>query len=376
MNVRTISRVIVLAVLTLLGSGLAPGLPASVWAQAKPGWQSEWQRIIEAGRKEGKVIILGPPIREFGPQIRSAFQQATGIEVEYLGLPSGEQNVRIEREMATGRPNLDVLIGGAGDLLTVLPRGQLESIADKLVLPEVTDPKNWRRGQLKWTDDKQKKYMLQITEYVNTDLFVNADRVNPASITSWKDLLKPEYKGKIVGFNPTARGPGQATATYLLTKFGDRFIVDLYKGQNVAVITDSRQMVEMMVRGTPPIGIGLLNVTVETYRRQGFKLERVFPKDAPGSLVGGFGVLKILKGAPHPNAAAVFVNWYATKAGLEIQMKLTGEPSLRTDADRSLVASHLWPQPGVEYDIDQYTEEFYTQERPKVIKRVVELLGR
>ena len=31
---------------------------------------------------------------------------------------------------------------------------------------------------------------------------------------------------------------------------------------------------------------------------------------------------------------------------------------------------------GVEYDMDQYTEEFYTQVRPKVIKRLVELLGR
>ena len=369
------TRTVPIAVVLALFLGLAVTSPP-VWGQTRANWQAEWQKMLEAGRKEGKVIILGPPIRELGPQLHSAFQKATGIGVEYLGLPPGEQNVRIEREMASGRPNLDVLIGGGAELLTLLPKGQMESIADKLVLPEVTDGKYWRRGQLKWTDNNSKKYMLQLVESLVTDLFVNADKVDPASITAWRDLLKPEFKGKMVADNPTARGPGQATAAYLLTKLGEQFIVDLYKGQNVTVVTDQRQMGDMVARGTHPVAIGFAPATIETYRKEGFKFERVYPKDAPGSLVGGWGVMKILKGAPHLHAASAFVNWYATKEGGEIHMKYVAEPSLRTDVNHSLVPSYFSPRPGVEYDVDQYTEEFYREVRPKVTKRIVELLGR
>jgi hypothetical protein len=41
-----------------------------------------------------------------------------------------------------------------------MPKGLLESLVDKLFLPEVANPKMWQRGKLKWVDNQQ-RYVLQ-----------------------------------------------------------------------------------------------------------------------------------------------------------------------------------------------------------------------
>src|SRR5207237_1211075 len=107
---------------------------------------------------------------------------------------------------------------------------------------------------------------LQTAEWVMTDLFVNRDVVPPDSIRSWKDLLKPEYKGKIASFDPRGAGPAQTTVPYLSRLFGLDYLRELYVGQEVALTGDNRQLAEWVVRGTYPIGIALVQASVEPLR--------------------------------------------------------------------------------------------------------------
>lgn len=359
-----------MSVFVLLGLGLALLFPFSGAAQER------WEKVVAEAKKEGKVVVSGPPVSGFRQGITDGYRKAYGISLEYLGLPSGEVSVRMEREAAAGRVSVDVNIGGArSSLIDEMPKGLLEPIADKLILPEVANPKMWQKGKIKWVDNQQ-RYLLQTSDWVMTDLILNKDKADPNAVAVWADLLKPEWKGKIASYDPRRGGPGNAVARYLLHQFGEEFVVKLYKDQNVTFTQDLRQLVEWVARGTHPVALGAVQVMIELFRKEGFPVVRHFPKDVPGSLVGGYSTITLVKGAPHPNAAIVFLNWFASKEGQEIYAREMLEPSRRTDVRQDNVPDYVIPKPGVDYKVDQYTEDWIVNVAPKVQKRLAEALGR
>jgi ABC-type Fe3+ transport system substrate-binding protein len=336
--------------------------------------QTAWNKIVAEAKKEGSVVVNGPSIRELSQGLTEGFKRAYGIDVEYLGL-GFEVITRMEREALAGKPSIDMYMGGTRTILILMDKSLVETIDDKLLLAEVKEPKNWRGGKLKWVDTKN-RFGLQTTEWVMTDLFVNRNIVKPEQISSWKDLLKPEWKGKIGSFDPRIGGAGQAIGRYLIEKFGEEFVVKLYQGQQVTFTREHRQVAEWAARGTYPIVLAAVQSMIERYRKEGFPLVRVFPKDGPGSLLGGFSTVAMLKNPPHPNAATLFLNWVTSKDGQEVVSRALLEPSRRVDVPTSLVPDYVLPQPGVKYDIDQYSEEWQREVAPKLEERLQKALGK
>jgi ABC-type Fe3+ transport system substrate-binding protein len=136
------------------------------------------------------------------------------------------------------------------------------------------------------------------------------------------------------------------------------------------------QLAEWVARGEYPIGIALVQFAVEIYRKQGLPLERIFPKDGQGSLTGGFSVVMLIKNAPHPNAAQLFANWFATKEAQTIYESQMMETSLRTDISGTNVPDYVRPKEGTAYPIDDYSYEHYSKIRQPVIERLQKELQR
>ena len=153
-------------------------------------------------------------------------------------------------------------------------------------------------------------------------------------------------------------------------------MVKLYQGQQVTFTREHRQVAEWAARGTYPIVLAAVQSMIERYRKEGFPLVRVFPKDGPGSLLGGFSTVAMLKNPPHPNAATLFLNWVTSKDGQEVVSRALLEPSRRVDVPTSLVPDYVLPQPGVKYDIDQYSEEWQREVAPKLEERLQKALGK
>jgi ABC-type Fe3+ transport system substrate-binding protein len=345
-------------------------------AQAADDWQAgageAWIRTLAAARKEGTVSVVGTP--SLAAAFAEAFKRDTGIELQYLGLNPAEAQVRLAREAKANNITVDVAVGGSSDLLTLLPAGLLNPILPQLLLPTVTDSKNWRGGAIRWADNAS-SHMLKGSRYIVGWPVVNADIVKPDAIRSWRDLLKPEYKGKIAAFDPRAGGPGQGVAGYLTDRFGIEFVKQLYLGQEVQYATNNRQLVEWAARGTAPIILGSIQSVIEQFKGAGFKLAVLAPEDGPGYLTSGFSVLEQLKGTlPHPNAATVFINWYASRTGQEVYTKVMLEPSARRDVELEIVPDYVKPKDGVDYP-DTYSEDWYVNVRPKVSKLVIDALG-
>jgi ABC-type Fe3+ transport system substrate-binding protein len=70
------------------------------------------------------------------------------IGIEYSGARGGEQATRIKAERDGGVYSVDVLLSGTTTAINQMkPMKALDPIAPMLMLPEVTDLKNWRGGQ-------------------------------------------------------------------------------------------------------------------------------------------------------------------------------------------------------------------------------------
>jgi ABC-type Fe3+ transport system substrate-binding protein len=353
-------------------AAVAPAPPAAAPPSAVPP-SAAWDSLVADAKREGTVRLALPPgIPGLGDVFARTFGEEFGIRVD----SAPDQHTaytRIEQEAASGKVSIDVQFGGANELLNLYPEGLLDPIAAKLVYPEVTDLSLWRDGRLKWADNAQ-DYLFVTGQWVHIDLMVNAQVVDPRAITSWQDLLKPEYRGKIIAQDVHV-GAGGATARALLESFGPDYIKALYLDQGTTVTRDAREVVQELARGTRPIALAVLPQQAEEFRKQGFRLERVFPNDGIVSVSGGQGTVKLVKNGPNPNAAALFINWYASKRGQEQYSRQSLEASRRLDVNVPEVPDYVKPKPGVEYR-DHYQEDYYMNIAPAMLKQLDELLGR
>jgi ABC-type Fe3+ transport system substrate-binding protein len=269
---------------------------------------------------------------------------------------------------------LDVFLGGPGGYHELRERGELTALKPNLLLPAVYEPASWKNGALKW-DDPEGTFMLQTVEWVHCWPAFNSNAIKPETITSWKQLLEPQYKGKIAAIDPRTAGAGLAVAAYLKMTFDIEFVKKLYVDQAVTYTRDGRQLVEWAVRGSYPIVLGAVPTNVELFVRQGVKSVYVRQlDDGPGSVLGGFSVVKVPKRAPHPNAAIVFLNWYASQQGQQIYATQMLEPSLRVDVPTTGMPQYAIPVAGAKY-LDQYEPEFYLNARTQVEADVKTALG-
>jgi iron(III) transport system substrate-binding protein len=349
----------------------------AAWAATTDSGQrpaERWQDTVAKAKKEGKVVLLGPPVAEVRPSIIQAFQKEfPEIALDYQAGSLGPMTAKLRAELASKKTSFDVAVGGTSVLRS---RDLFDPINTRLMYPDANRPEAWRstRGKgLKWVDH-EKQFALQTSEWVFSYVLVNSKLVEPSSLTTWQDLLKPQWKEKIAFFDPRGSGAGEEVASYLLVKFGEKFILDLVKSQNVGLTRSYSQIADWLAQGKYAVGIAQVPDRIEALRKEGVPLRAYSLTDAPGTLTGGFSVVSLFKNSPNPNAATVFINWILTKTGQEALMRPQLYPSLRTDVPTDYVPQYTLPQPGLDY-LDTYTEEFQLK-REQLSKQVRELLGR
>ena len=126
---------------------------------------------------------------------------------------------------------------------------------------------------------------------------------------SYKDLEDPKYKGLIVLSEPIGPSPGSRWAAYAWRAYGDdhlRKVIANVKALTRAEIDAPKQI----ARGEygifiHPTQVGAADIW-KLPKPHPFRL--VVPEDGVMLLTGG---ISLLKDAPHPNAARVFMNYHA-----------------------------------------------------------------
>jgi iron(III) transport system substrate-binding protein len=146
---------------------------------------------------------------------------------------------------------------------------------------------------------------------------------------------------------------------YQSPELGKPFVDQFFKEQDVKFSRDDGQMVNAVGHGESLIGIGISDTILANDIAKGLpiKAQPAATLSEKPYVTAGTGVLAVPKGAPHPNAAKVYINWLLSAEGQGLWSRSTGVPSFRQDAPREGVLDVMVPKPGKEY-FDTYTEDF------------------
>ena len=332
--------------------------PASPTVGAKAPWEEEWERVVVAARREGKVAVLGPAGTAQRETLERAFEKAfPGIDVEYLGESGSVHARRLVEERKASIYSADVYIGGTttaiGDLISA---GMGDPLKPALILPEVTETKNWRDGRLEFADSAR-AYNLAPMPYPKTLIAYNKQAVDPKELRSLRDLLNPKWKGKLATMDPRIAGSGNATFFFYWVhpNLGEAFIGQL-AAQEVRLTRDQRQIAEWVAQGAVAMAIGFGEDDMLAFAREGAPIGMIQGLEEGSPLVSGSTSVLLINKAPHPNAAKLYINWYLSKEGQTLMSQATGFPSLRLDVGGQYAPEHARYQAGVKYDITTYDE--------------------
>ncbi len=316
----------------LLASSMA-FLPRAASGQTRPAvWQAEWNKTLEAARKEGKVVVSLPASAELRKRIEQTFEKRfPGISAELLAARGASNINRILEENKAEIHYFDLHIGGTNSIVTgLLPERILEPVASWMVLPEVREAKNWWGGHM-WIDTAQ-QFIYAFQAYLTETTWYNASVMRPEEITTYDDLLGPKWKGKIAMLDPRTPGSGDSTWAFLWEIKGEEYLKKLV-AQNLLIGRNQRQLAESVAKGKTTLSLGLSYYVYLPFVKAGLPVK---PLPAPkegfyGS--SGSGNLVILKNAPHPNAAKLFLNWLLSREGQEIFGRAMGQATRRLDVD-------------------------------------------
>lgn len=254
--------------------------------------------LVEAAKKEGRVSWYTSYV---GPQLHDAvkrnFERKYGIPVDLLNVRASELEERVRTEQSAGRYIGDVMQHGQASLARLFRAGVVQEyggVPNDANMIDGQPAEKWSMGSL-------------ITGYA---IMVNANLVKPEDEPkSWRDLLDPKWKGKILADDMRALGGGSATFSALmdLPGFGEAFHRALAR-QEPVFTRDVGASERRVARGEYPIWLPQISVNVQGLK--GLPIRVIVPKE-------GVAYVRLdhamLKNAPRPNAARLFMNYYLSE---------------------------------------------------------------
>jgi len=299
--------------------------------------QDEWKKIIEAAKKEGKIVAGGPPTAILRQKYKETFEKRFAVELELVSAPGPQNAGRATAEFKAGVRYFDVLHGGSGTLEPLVYDNVLAPFSDYMILPEIKDPRQWWGGHM-WEDNvKTNRFIYSFSADFSTPPFYNTDLVKPGELSSYDDLLLPKWKGKIGFFEPRMPSAGQGLWGFLMKIKGKDFLQKLAE-QNLFISRDGKQIADALAKGTLAVGLGVSQRFVDPYIKTGLPIKPLMSiKEGMGGS-NGFGTVAVMKNAPHPNAAKVYINWLLGKEGQDLYGRALTQGTRRLDVETKWLA--------------------------------------
>lgn len=263
-------------------------------------------RLLEAATKEGEVVLYTTHIVDqiVRPLIRGFQGVAPGVQVKYVRANGLALVVRLTNEGRAGRVQSDVwcMVDGVQALLEGGFATEFEVPSAGGLPSALVDPRK---------------------RWVATNVGVRSAAYNTQLIPkehaprSYQDLLDPRFKGKIV-WNPKSMTGAWGFISTVIKGMGDErgmaYLRALAKQDIVPLPIAIRAVLDRVIAGEYAIGLEMNNTHAAISAAQGAPVAWVPLNPVSETLQ----VAGLTKGAPHPNAAKLFIDFMVSRAGQTI----------------------------------------------------------
>jgi iron(III) transport system substrate-binding protein len=315
-----------------------------------------WEETVKSARKEGTVSVYFWQGGNLDKVLQVFQQKYPDIRLAAVGGRGSGFINRIVAEMRAGKHLVDVCICGVTSPYEVLHKraDALESIKSAFILNDVADPAKWWQGKHHFQDPEGRYIFVYWGRTSATRVSYHTKFVNPAEFTSYWDILNPKWKGKIVAIEPTESAGGWR-ALYYKPGLGPEFLQRLFTDGGVMFSREDRQAADWLAVGK--VALGLFVSAIPEAKNQGLPVDEFKDstfKEPPSLDSGPNGTIALMKQAPHPNAAKVFINWFLSREGQstyqEIMNTATDQvESMREDIPKEPIPAAYRRRAGVDY---------------------------
>jgi iron(III) transport system substrate-binding protein len=275
--------------------------PGSAWAQ-----QDDWNQVIAAAKKEGKLVLYTAFTGQKSTKdITDAFEKKYGIAVDVLEARASEIRERVRVEQSAGRFAADVMFTSEGQT-------KLYDREDKTVAPlPMTPARAGVKTQFILPVPMAAVMSIPYGILINTNLVKAADEPK-----SWADVADPKWKGKILADDTRAAGGGYLWYFVTYGALGEAFHHKV--AANGPIFTrDQRESQRRIARGEFALYLPL--TLPDSLALKGLPVKAIMPTEgAPYVLYGNI----VLKNAPHPNAAKLYLDFLQTRGAQLVYARL------------------------------------------------------
>jgi iron(III) transport system substrate-binding protein len=279
---------------------------------------------LEAAKKEGKVVWYTSLALPSAEKVAKLFEAAyPGVKVEVHRTGSERILSRVMHELQANIKNADVV--------HTSDAGHFVLLKNKNLLMKYTPP-GVDAFPTGFKDRDGFYYGLRATVSV---IAYNTKAVSAAEAPrSWKDLLDPKWKGKMVTAHPGYSGVIATHVLALVNQYGWDYFKQLAQNR-LMLVQSAVDPSGVVASGERAVAVDGGEYTFYQTRKKGNPLEIVYPKEGVPLIVSPTAITSF---APHPNAAKLFTDF---SFGREIQQVMadseglyTGHPEVKYPADK------------------------------------------
>jgi iron(III) transport system substrate-binding protein len=277
--------------------GLAFALATPFIVAAQEG-SHEWQKITEAGRKEGAVTIYsGQGLKQLN-DLAARFKKNYGIDVQVVRAVENELWPRVDVEGQSCKGIADIMVGAAEQLVA---EREAKGFAVPVRGPAFDNPQ-YNRAVRAPNGTTFETNAAVLTFSWNTELW-------PQGVKDYPDILNPALGGKI-GV-PQGQTPSQVDFyLYLTEEYGSDFI-DKLAALKPQVYPGALPLGQAATSGE--IAVAAYGEPLIDEKEAGAPVDWGLAPKPWGARFYGM----VLKCAPHPDAAQLLANFIVTREGQE-----------------------------------------------------------
>ncbi len=257
------------------------------------------EKLWQAAQKEGTLTLYTALGEERENALLEVFKEQTGLEINVVRLPGSSLYERIQSEHGADKLGADVI--RQTDIALALDERK-EGVFQKYCPPNFDQlDKNL----------KQKDCSFYASQTPIYSLGYNHEQIpKEKAPKTWKELLEPQWKGKLGLAHVGAGGSTWARDLFLRQKYGVEYWKKL-AAMKPQIASGAEGVTAEMARGEIQLGM-VLPGNQSLVASDGAPLSVTIPKDGVPSYGQWFGMADK---AEHPAAAKVFINWQMSMPG-------------------------------------------------------------